>query len=131
MGAIDAATVRQSEAQLRLRQTQIETVAPPASLAPSISVPSSSMGGVTLDVIMAWLQCMDARLDTLSDELCQVNTHVGRIARQQARLGGFIESPFPSLEASEDEDNDGDSNDDGDKDEDKDASSSSDDEMTT
>ena len=30
---------------------------------------------------MAQLKCMDARLDTLSDELCQVNTSVGRIAR--------------------------------------------------
>ena len=51
---------------------------------------------------------MDARLDTLSDELCQVNTYVNRIARRQARLGGFVESPSPSPEASEDEDNDGD-----------------------
>ena len=47
---------------------------------------------------------MDARLDTLSDELCQVNTHVGHIARRQARLGGFTASPSLSLEASEDED---------------------------
>ena len=30
---------------------------------------------------MAQLVCMDARLDTFSDELCQVNTHVGRITR--------------------------------------------------
>jgi len=43
---------------------------------------------------------MDARLDTLNDELCQVNTHVGRIAQRQARLDGFIESPSPSLKAS-------------------------------
>ena len=42
--------------------------------------PSSSAGGVTLEAIMAQLVCMDARLDTLSDELCQVNTRVGRIA---------------------------------------------------
>ena len=73
---------------------------------------------------------MDARLDTLSDELCQVNTRVGRIAQRQACLGGFVESPSPSLEASEDEDDDGDSNDNND-DEDEDASLSSDDEMTT
>ena len=38
---------------------------------------------------MAQLQCMDAHLDTLSDELCQVNTHVGRIARCQAEMGGY------------------------------------------
>jgi len=75
---------------------------------------------------------MDACLDTLSDELCQVNTRVGRIARRQARLGGFVESPSPSLEAPEDEDNDGDSNDNDDDDEDEDeyASSPNDDEMT-
>ena len=70
---------------------------------------------------MAQLQCMYARLEILNDELCQVNTHVGRIARRQARLGGFIESPSPSLAASEDKDNDDDD------DEDKDASLPSDD----
>ena len=74
---------------------------------------------------MGQLQHMDARLDTLSDELCQVNTRVNRIARQQARLGGFVASPSPSPEASED--NDGDSDYD---DKDEDASSSGDDEMT-
>ena len=74
---------------------------------------------------MGQLQHMDARLNTLSDELCQVNTRVSRIARQQARLGGFVASPSPSPEASED--NDGDSDYD---DKDEDASSSGDDEMT-
>ena len=64
---------------------------------------------------------MDARLHTHSDELCQVNTCVGRIARWQARLSGFVESPSPSPEASEDDDDD---------DEDEDASSLSNDEMT-
>ena len=49
-------------------------------------------------------------LDTLNDELCQVNTCVSCIARRQARLGDLLESPSPSPEASEDEDNDGDSN---------------------
>ena len=102
--------------------------APPASSTPSTSAPSASAGGVTLDVIMAQLQHMDARLDTLTDELCQVNTRVCRIARRQARLGGFTESPSPSLTAFEDEDNDGDFDDDGDKD--NDASSLSDDEMS-
>ena len=72
---------------------------------------------------------MDARLDTLSDELCQVNTRVGCIARWQACLGGFIESPSPSLEVSEDEDDDGDFDDDGD--EDDNASLPNDDEMST
>ena len=75
MCAIDVATVRRSEAQLRLNQPRIETATPPA-----YSAPSSLAGGVTLEVVMAQLQRMDARLDTLSDELCQVNTGVGRIA---------------------------------------------------
>ena len=38
------------------------------------------MGSVTLKDIMAQLVRIDACLDTLSDELCQVNTCVGRIA---------------------------------------------------
>ena len=60
----------------------------------------------------------------------QVNTHVSHIARWQAHLGGFVESPSPSLEAFEDEDVDdgtGDDDDDGDED----AMSSSDEEMMT
>ena len=73
---------------------------------------------------MAQLQLMDARLDTLVDELCQVNTRVGHIARRQARLGGFAASPSPSPEALTNED--GEDSDDGD-----DASASSDDGMTT
>ena len=77
MSATDAATVRQSEAQLRPRRPQIETATPPASTAPS-----SSVGGVTLKAIMAKLVRMDACLDTLSGELCQVNTHVGCIAQR-------------------------------------------------
>jgi len=76
---------------------------------------------------MAQFQRMDARLDTLTIELYQVSTRVGRIAWRQARLGGFVVSPSPSLEAYKDEDV-VDSDDD---DEDKDASSSSDEEMTT
>ena len=76
---------------------------------------------------MVQLQCMDACLDILNDELCQVNTHVGRIARRQDRLGGFVESLSPSPETSEDKDDNSDS--DGATDKDKDASSSSDDKM--
>ena len=74
---------------------------------------------------------MDACLDTLNDELCQVNTYVGRIARRQAHLGGFVESFSPSPEASEDEDDDGNFDDEDDDDKDEDASSPSDDEMIT
>ena len=79
--AIDATTVRRSEAQLQSKRSQIETATPLASFAPSTSAPSSSVSGVTLELVMAQLQRMDARLDTLNDELCQVNTHVGHIAR--------------------------------------------------
>ena len=48
---------------------------------------------------MTQLLCMDARLDTLNDELCQVNTHVGGIARRQAMMGGYTMASSP--EASE------------------------------
>ena len=66
---------------------------------------------------------MDTHLNSLIDEMCQVNTRVGRIAWRQACLGGFAPSSSPSLEASMDEDDDG-----GD---DTDASFSNDDEITT
>ena len=74
---------------------------------------------------------MDAHLDTLTTKLYQVNTRVIRIAQQQARLGGFVESPSPSPEASEDEDDDSDSGNDVDATANEDASSSGDNEMTT
>ena len=128
MCAIDMATVRRSKAQLRPRQPQTGTMTPPTSSAPSTSAPSIA-GGVTLDAIMTQLQHMDARLDTLSDELCQVNTRVDRTAWWQARLGGFVQSPSPSPEASKDDDDNGDT--DGEDVEDDDASSFSDDEMIT
>ena len=129
MGVINDVSIRQSEAQLRLKRPQIETTTPPASSTPSNFAPSSFVGGVTLEAVMVQFQHMDARLDTLSDELCQVNTCIGCIALRQARLGSFVASPSPSLEAFEDEDDDGDSDGD-DEDEDKDARSSGDEEMT-
>ena len=70
MCAIDSTTVRRSEAQLRLKWPRIETTTPLASSIPFTSAPSSSVGGVTLEAVMAQLQRMDAHLDTLSDELC-------------------------------------------------------------
>ena len=70
---------------------------------------------------------MDACLDTLSTKLYQVNIRVSRIARRQAHLGGFVESPSPSPEASKDDNG---CNDD-DDDEDGNASSSSTNEMST
>ena len=73
---------------------------------------------------------MDACLDTFSDELRPVTTCVGRIAQQQAHLGGFVASPSPFPKAFENEDvDDGTCNDD--DEEDKDANSSSDEEMMT
>ena len=62
---------------------------------------------------------MDARLDTLSTELYQVNIRVGRIARWQAAMGGFAPEPTPSpphlvtsnSDAEDDDDDDGDDND--------------------
>ena len=80
MCAIDAATVRRSKTQLRLKRPRTETSIPLASSAPSISTPSSSTGSVTFEAVMAQLQRMDARFNTLSDELCQVNTRVNYIA---------------------------------------------------
>ena len=79
---------------------------------------------------MAQLQRMDARLNTLSTELYQVNVRVGRITRRQASMGGFAPEatplpPYPVASASEDEDDD-----DGD-DDDADGDASSTDEMST
>ena len=51
----------------------------PSRSAPSASAPSS-LGDVSLGDVMAQLQRMDTRLDTLSTELYQVNVHVGCIA---------------------------------------------------
>ena len=70
MCAIDAAIVHRSETQLRLKRPPIETMTPPTSFTPSTSTPSSFVGGVILEVVMAQFQRMDAHLDTLSDELC-------------------------------------------------------------
>ena len=53
VGAIDVASVRQSDAQLRLRRTQTATAAPSTPATPCTSAPSSSTGGVTLEAIMA------------------------------------------------------------------------------
>ena len=122
---MDAAIIRWGKAQLRLRRPQIETTTPPASAAPSTSAPSSSAGGVILETIMAQLMCMDARLDTLSDELCQVNTHVGR----QAVMGGFTVASSPSPPTSEDESDDSSNSDDAI--EDDGANLPNDDEMST
>ena len=83
-------------------------------------------------------QCMDARLDTLSDDLCQVTIHAGHIARCQAKMGGYTVPSTPM--ASTDESGGSGSADDAEDDDDAtasndedngDASSSSADEMST
>ena len=70
MCAIDAVTIRLNKAQLRPKQPRTEMATPSISSTPSTFAPSSSVGGVTLEAVMAQFQCMDAHLDTLSDELC-------------------------------------------------------------
>ena len=137
MCAIDYATVKCSEAQFRSRQSN--SAALPSHSAPScstlsISAPSSSSGDVTLGDIVAQLQCMDARLDTLSMELYQVNVRVDRIARRQATMSGYAPkaSPLPPPPvSSESEDDDDDDGDDDDASDDDDGDASSTDEMST
>ena len=82
---------------------------------------------------MAQLQCMDAHLDTLSDELCQVNTHVGRIAQRQAEMGGYTMPSTPVVPADESDPDDAADDDvaNSDDEDDGDASSPSNDEMST
>ena len=125
MCAIDAATVKRSEMQFCSRR--FGTVALPIPSASSTSTPFSSMSGVTLEDIMVQFQGMDARLDTFSDELCQVNTRVGRIARRQAEMGGYTvaSSPVASADKSDGSGSVDDDEDDGN------ASSSSANEMST
>ena len=60
-----------------------------------------------------------------------MNTHVGRIVRRQAVMGGFVTSLPPTLEASEDYDDDDDDAIASDDEDDGDASSSNADEMST
>ena len=86
---------------------------------------------MTLEDIMAQLQHIDAHLNTLNDELCQVNTLVGHIAWHRVVMGGFVASPSPTLEASEDDDDDDDDVTTSNDEDDGNASSSSADEMST
>ena len=83
---------------------------------------------------MAQLQCIDARLDTLSTKLYQVNVRVGHIAQRQASMGGFTPEATPSpppLVASDSEDEDDDDSDDDDASDDDDGDANSTNEMST
>ena len=76
-------------------------------------------------VQLQWMETsFGGRLDYLIDEMCQINTQVGHIARRKSCLGYFAPSPSPSPQASTDEDDDA-------GDDEDDTSSSGDDEMTT
>ena len=82
---------------------------------------------------MAQRQRMDARLNTLSTKLYQVNIRVGRIARRQATMGGYAPEaspPPPPPVASDSEDKDDDDGDDDDASDDDDGDASSTDEMS-
>ena len=136
MCAIDAATVKRSEAQFTSWQS--DSAAPPSNSAPSCSAsststPSSSTSDVSLGDIMAQLQRMDARLDTFSTKLYQVNVCVGLIIRRQATMGGFAPeaSPPPSPVTSDSKDEDDDVGDDDDSSDDDDGDASFTDEMST
>ena len=63
----------------------MDSAAPSSRSAPSRSTPSasapSSFGDVSLGDLMAQLQHMDARLDTLSTELYHVNVRASHITR--------------------------------------------------
>ena len=91
---------------------------PAASAVPPSSAPTSSthfysaVGGVTLEAIMEQLQQIhvdfSGRLDTLTCEMCQMNTRVGRIAHRQARMASLAPPPSHSPEASLDDEDDAD-----------------------
>ena len=83
---------------------------------------------------MAQLQRMDARLDTLSTELYQVNIRVDRIAWRQVSMGDFTPEATPSPPspvASNSEDEDDDDGDDDDASDDADGDASFTNEMST
>ena len=109
------------------------TLLAPSRSARSTSVPFSSTSDVSLGDIMVQLQRMDARLDTLSTELYQVNIHVDHIALRQAIIGGFdLEaSPPPPPMDSDFEDEDDNDGDDDDASDDDDGDASSIDKMST
>ena len=132
MGAINKESIWKSAVQLVVKWSCVETTdATPTPRPSSSSTPSSSFrADVSLVDTMDQLQHMRAnfgsRLNHLSDEMCQMNTRISRIARRQSRLSGFVPSPSPkpAKESSSGGDDDDDDDADG-------SSSSSDDKMTT
>ena len=80
---------------------------------------------------MAQFQHMDARLDTLSTELYQVNVCVGHIARRQVTMDGFAVEATPSPPSVDSDSDDTDDDDDDASEDDDDGDGSSTNEMST
>ena len=100
------------EANIRVAENATYASRPPT---PPSSAPSfSSKVNASLIAILDKLQHMRANfgscLDHISNEMCQMNTKIGRIAHRQSHLGGFVPSPSPnpSVESSNNEDYDSD-----------------------
>ena len=129
MGAISKESIRRSDAQLVPKQPRVKEDAALTPCLSSSSTLSSSSSRVEASVaaIIDQLQHMRAdfgsHLNHISNEMCQMNTRIGRIARRQSYLGNFAPSPSPELAD--------DSSLDGGDDDDEDASGSKyEDEMT-
>ena len=119
MGAINKESIWRSAVQLVAKRSHVETTdATPTPRPSSSSTPSCfSRVDVSLVDIMDQLQHMrvdfGSRLDHLSDEMCQMNTKIGRITRLQTCLGGFALSPTPKpIEESSSDGGDDDDDDD-------------------
>ena len=52
-----------------------------------------------MDQIQLMYANFGSRLDHLSDEMCQMDTRIGCVTRQQSHLGGFAHSPSPDPSA--------------------------------
>ena len=74
---------------------------------------------------------MDARLDTLSTEMYQVNVRVGHITRRQVTIGRFAPEATPSPPSVDFDSDDDDGDDDDASEEEDDGDASSIDEMST
>ena len=106
MGAINKKSIQRSDAQLATKRPRVESTSMDAAFASQPSSSSaplsfSSRVEVSLTAIMDKLQLIHAdfgsHLDHLLDEICQMNTRIGRITRRQSYLGGFAHSPSLDL----------------------------------
>ena len=112
MGAISKESIRRSDVQLAAKRPYVKPTpaqqneatfhategaakdATYASQPSSSSTPSSYGVKASLAAIMDQLQHMHdncgSHLDHISDEMCQMNTRIGRIAHRQSCLGGML-----------------------------------------